>query len=249
MSYAIGTGYYCDVDNGRLIQKKHDAEPKPFAPEMFEAWWKNTAQYTEPSQIYVSAVSEGPDLQSIARTNDLILNSLEWTQSRNWLHVHHMNPKYMFGGWSMGYLHGMMRCYVDGHDFIYKEQDCLAFGPWVDAMFACLEATGAEMLLGQWDHKYGIEQSLTIIKWKFIPEFVSAWFSLTESDRKLKPEKKFNMLKQRFGPRISWLPFGYGRNRPICFEDNAWYAQHFTSEEFDRIGEKALSCQMKVEDG
>jgi hypothetical protein len=249
--YAVGTGFYSKDTRIWDDVGRESIELKPHADMLFEAWWKNTMKFSSPEKIYVcSADSKAPDLNAIAESNFLDLESLEWANSRNWGHV---TQTYMYTnhcGWSMGYLHGMMRCYVDGYDFIYKEQDCFAFGDWVDELYRECAESGNKALMGKFRIQQA-EQSLTFIKWEYIPKFMSNWLSIKSRDNLYKPERKFHQLRQESNGNIGKLPFGMGRRRPrrgkpIKYDTPTWYIQQLRADEFEGIGEIEIAESMRI---
>ena len=202
MKYAIGTGY---TGNEKLFHK----------------WIANTARTADPDRIFVCAAGEHSTMYSTTHIE------IVYTEGPNWGHVFDMWHEGRFGGWSMGFMHGMMQAYARGCDYIYKEEDCFAFGDWVEEMYS----VNKKMLIGEYDHPLKIEQSLVLIRWDFIPDFLSAFLAIKESDKHVWPEKKFSLIMEKFPEEIGFIPFGYGRNRPIDFGKKTWYAQKFSASE------------------
>jgi hypothetical protein len=201
MKYAIGTGYTGNE-------------------ELFRLWLNNTND-AHPSHIFVCAAGDYP-----CPKGDIV-----YTEGPNWGHVFDMQHDGRFGGWSMGFMHGMMQAYARGCDYIYKEEDCFAFGDWVKNIYA----VDKNMVFGEYDHPLKVEQSLVLVKWDFIPDFLSAFLGIRESDKIIWPEKKFSMMLEKFPDEIGFIPFGYGRNRPIDFSQKTWYAQKLSAFEMKII--------------
>jgi hypothetical protein len=201
MKYAIGTGY-------------------TGSEELFRLWLNNTND-AHPSHIFVCAAGDYP-----CPKGDIV-----YTEGPNWGHVFDMQHDGRFGGWSMGFMHGMMQAYARGCDYIYKEEDCFAFGDWVKNIYA----VNKNMVFGEYDHPLKVEQSLVLVKWDFIPDFLSAFLGIRESDKIIWPEKKFSMMLEKFPDEIGFIPFGYGRNRPIDFSQKTWYAQKLSAFEMKII--------------
>jgi hypothetical protein len=168
------------------------------------------------------------------------------TVNGNLGHVHdliHGKKPYEFCGWSANVITAAMLAYSDESDLIYKEQDCLAFGPWIEQMYADLG--DGKMIFGRkmkgppWMQ---CGQSLILIKHDFIPAFVASYLSMgRDGDIHNLPERKFERLEEKFGKGIvKRLSFGYDRERPINFDDPVWYAQKFTAQELDELRKRNL---------
>ena len=144
----------------------------------------------------------------------------------------------------------------DADYFIYVEQDCLLYGEGL-----------IEHAIGLMRHDYmfgsgvgtpqPLQQSVFIIKRPAFRAFLDGYDRVRESDREISPEVKFARLRYDWaaarigGPRWQrrwwrltrgrWydiLPFGYGRARPIDWEQPYFYFQHGSREEVEIYAEK-----------
>lgn len=145
-------------------------------------------------------------------------------------------------GWSAAVLALAMIAYCNESDFIYKEQDCLAFGPWVEQMYADMGDAnmvfGRKMKSAPW---MPCAQSLFLIRHKFIPEFARNYIALgPENKVDNLPEHKFVKLEEASPKDYRRLSFGYDRERPITYEDRVFYAQKLTAQEFDELKRRNL---------
>src|SRR5690606_28699715 len=116
-------------------------------------------------------------------------------------------------GWGASVCALAMIAYCAELDFIYKEQDCLAFGPCVSQMY---QAMGdANMVFGRrmtTKPNMPCAQSLFLIRHKFIPNFVADYLSLgDESDKANTPEAKFVKIESLHPGKVRRLSFGYDR--------------------------------------
>jgi hypothetical protein len=141
-----------------------------------------------------------------------------------------------FCGWSMGVMTLALLAYQNETDFIYKEQDCLAFGPWVERLYS--ECGDKKVCFG----KNGLmtcAQSLFLVKHDFIPEFVRSYLG-TGPDAATMPETKFSNMAKVNQP--NWTQFGFGvdRDRPIPWDDEVFYAQHLTRNELGELSKRGL---------
>jgi len=232
--YSIITGYWSGTG--------WRGEDKDQKQRFFETWWKNTKRFTSPVDVFViNSNSAQVPINKHGKWIDL---------SFNLGHVHDLDASNYrnkrFGGWSMTFIMGAMFCYANNCDFIFKEQDCLAFGSWVDRMYEDLHRTGASMLVGRNRdaNGQGVEQSLMIIKHEFILPFVTAYLSFPADDAGgnfTRPEQKFRLLwQQMFGPQIAELSFGYGRARPPAYDQFPFYLQQLLPPELEDLKAKHL---------
>lgn len=228
MSYLLGSGMYKD-------------------PEFHGLWRSNNIRYAvpEPSRTVVVCVA-GQDLPYVnANTSEVCL-------AGNLGHVGDLLSgikPYSYCGWSMGVLSLALLAYQDESDLIYKESDCLAFGPWVKQLYADMGdgdmAFGAKM---ESEPFMECAQSLFIVRHGFIPKFVEFYLSLGDERSKDEndhednlPERKFVKIEEAFGTeKIRRLSFGVDRERPLPYDDAVWYAQRFSAEELDELRNKGM---------
>jgi hypothetical protein len=210
MTYAIGTGYYSADDGYRKGDKR----------ELFAKWFQNTTKFSTPETIYVI------DANSTYVPTGY---QVEWIRTKkNFGHLFD-NKNEFFTGWAVSFMLSALRCYADGHDFIYKEQDCFAWGDWVTSLYSDLETKKAKMLVGRgpWED-LKVEQSLVIIKNDFIPTFISEYMLIKESDKVIPNENKFAKVMEKY-PEIQFMSMNGGRVRPIT--PHPTYAQQLNEQE------------------
>lgn len=138
-----------------------------------------------------------------------------------------------FNGWSMSWIIPAMIAYSENCDFVYKEQDCLAFGDWLPQIRIGRAAFG-----NHWQME--CEQSLFFLERDFIPQFVQVYLSIPEPDCQCLPERKFRLVEGFMGPEsVKRFSMGVGRNRPLPADLKAqpWYAQKLTENaaDWDRV--------------
>ena len=121
MSYLIGSGYV----------------PSPSNEKFLEIWADNFTKHPVPdgcSRIVIAGVGDGP------RPVVSVGFKVEWVGLQGNLgHVGdliHGRKDYEICGWTAAVCALAMLAYCDESDFIYKEQDCLCFGPWVEQLYA-----------------------------------------------------------------------------------------------------------------
>jgi len=233
MSYLISSGYW----SGKGFRGQDGSDRADF----FKIWLDNTFAYASPQKIIVvDSNSEilPPDPEDLSKVEWIKLN-------HNFGHVFDMvgsGYQNKFGGWSVGFLVGAMMAYANNCDFIYKEQDCLCFGSWVESLYNDLEKFGKRMLIGRQSHPAVlIEQSLVIIKHDFILDFIQKLISINKPDGgegRYVPEFKFyDLLCQN--SEIGLMSMGYGRQKSFNF-DEAFYTQQPSVENLKLLVGKGL---------
>jgi hypothetical protein len=215
--YVLGAGFYARPGH----------EYKQF---MHKHWVDNTLKYTDPKAAYV-----------IVQDSEI---KYPCTDPRfqyihvpcNIGHVSNMLP-FQLCGWTVAFITGAMLAYSSGKDYIFKEQDCLAFGPWVETIYTHAQKEGKEFLFGN-SREYIIEQSLVWIKHSMIPRAIELYLSIPEPDSRscYLPEDKFVMIEQKMGSKAGRLPFEFGRNRPWIYQD-VFYIQQVMLHDLDRLEE------------
>ena len=213
MSYIICTGYYGEQGSDK--------------EKFYDTWYRNTMTHAKPERVIVlanggSRIGEAPGQWinlggNLGHTHDL---------------TEHRKPHAMCG-WSCGFVALAMIAYMDECDFIFKEQDCLAFGPWVEQLYSEIGERG--MLFGH-SRVMACAQSLCLIKHAFIPEFVKLYMSQgNEQERSNECELKFARLEKSFPFWFGRFSFGVDRDRPMPVTEPVWYGQQFTQEELAEL--------------
>lgn len=150
---------------------------------------------------------------------------------------------YSLCGWSASVLTLALLAYQNETDLIYKEQDCLAFGPWVERMYS--ELGDGQMIFGK-KHESApfmpCSQSLFLIKHAFLLTFISDYLALgTDADHGNLPETKFVRIEEKHGTekikRISW---GCDRERPIPYDADVFYCQQIQPDEMQELKKRGL---------
>lgn len=132
-------------------------------------------------------------------------------------------------GWSLSWILPALMAYSERMDFVYKEQDCLAFGDWLP------EIRRGLMSVGRHPHM-PCEQSLFWISRDFIPDFVAAYMAHPDPDNATVTEDKMMQVAKQFGDAVQFHDLPFGRERPLTFHrDRPWYAQRWTPEELQQL--------------
>lgn len=215
--YVIGTGFFSPPDK----------EENKLRNEWLEKWLDNTWNTNlKPEHVYI--INSDSDILDIDLLNESSLNTVINLQD---------NPGHVFSegslkycGWSSTVLITAMLAYASKCDFIFKEQDCMCFGPWVERIYQEAEEQNAKFMVKDFklDPNLGIENSLIFIKHEFIPTFIYEWMLIVENQLldQLYPEKITKMIYENYKNESGLFTFGYGRDRPINYDDPVFYVQH-----------------------
>lgn len=148
-----------------------------------------------------------------------------------------------FSSWSASMCLTALAAYDNETDYIYKEEDALAFGPVVERMYRDMGdgmmVFGRKMKSAPW---MPCSQSLFLVRHEFIPKFVSAYLGMGgERSRNNLGEHKFLRIEERFGSHvIRRLSFGVDRERPIPWDDPVFYFQQPTQDELAEAKRRGL---------
>lgn len=248
----LSTGWYSQADKvnynayGDDVLRKSDFRP---------LWWHSVNSYIKPELVFI--VDSASPIKS--NDNEIVnINIQELTLNIN--PGHSQNTPYHYSGWLCSVLHGLEYTLSNDADyFLYVEQDALVYG---DEFIAKIENLlhRNKFVFGS-ASGWPLQQSVFAIRKDGIREFLSAIHNISYSDRDISPELKFclatcdsyllsnaskmmlmvnrqlaiKLLIRLFGRinNYAYLPFGYGRIRPINFNDNCFYFQHGNKEELD----------------
>lgn len=142
--------------------------------------------------------------------------------------INHQKP-HRFCGWMGAVMYLASAAYNDESDLIYKEADCLTFGPCIEKMYE--EIGDAGIIFGSTNGQ-PCAQSLFLVKHEFIPEFLSLlWASGPQSEKWQLGEEIFATLESKNPTMWKRFSFGYDRTRPLDIKNECFYAQKFTPQE------------------
>ena len=224
MNYLLGTGYY----------------PHEGAQEARVRWSHNVSRANPaPRKIVTLAVG-------MSDPNNHLRDDDSWLYlPGNLGHVGDLlngSKPHQFCGWSAAVLSLAMIAYTGELDFVYLEQDALAFGPWVEQLYAELGnahfAFGKKMESPPW---MACSQSLFIVRHSFIPVFVKSYLMLgTDGNPENLPETKFQLIEERFTTACRRLSFTVDRERPLPYDAPVFSAQKFTETELAELSKRGL---------
>lgn len=210
---------------------------KPFRREFHDIWRANNLKLDIPPVKTVVIVEGG-----VAPENEpdaIVLTG-------NLGHVGQLlsgEKNYDFSGWSASMCAGALLAYTNGTDMIYKEEDCLTFGPVVHQAY---EDMGDGMIVFGGRHTsppwMQCSQSFFLVRHSFIPTMVSQYLGMgKDGDKNNLGERKFEVLQERLGSSVvKHLSFGVDRQRPIPYHEKVFYAQQFKPQELEDLRKAQL---------
>ena len=202
------------------------------AGKFFRVWYANTYRYSKPDRVIVLANGGSHSIGAPG----------EWIHlGGNLGHAHDLSSgrkPHEMCGWSAALVTLAMIAYSDESDFVFKEGDCLAFGPWVERMYSEIGTRG--MIFGD-NKRFACSQSLILIKHAFIPEFVRLY--MAEGSEQLKAnecECKFKRMEMKRPDLFGRFSFPFDRDRPLNYDLDVWYSQQNTPEELAEMKRRGL---------
>jgi hypothetical protein len=217
--YHIGTGYHAT----------------PGSDDFFCTWYKNTLRFSEPKRITV--LSDSGSLLPFKSGVMLDLN-LDGNLG-HFMQLVNGQKAYAINGWSGAIVTLALIAYCDECDFIFKEQDCLAFGPWAEKMYD--ELGTAKGIWGSCSFM-PCEQSLFLVMHDQIPQFVQHYLDGPPQNRSGEfGEDKFKRMEEKYPDQYRRFSFGCGRDRPILWDDPVFYFQQAKPEDVAEAKRRGLA--------
>lgn len=225
MNYLLGSGFF-----------NNPCAAIP-AQEMARAWISCIRKHADPQPqriVVVGAGGHAPEIDGI----DIIRCTGD---VGNLQHKVAGKVQHEYAGWTPPVIITAMLAYNEGLDYVFQEQDCLAFGPYIRRMESELGSGG--MTIGRPLFIMGMPatQSLFMVRHWYICQFLRAYLSLGPDDNEHNQgEKKFARL-QRLDPKnVRMTSFGVDRDRPITWGEDVFQAQQWGREEFETAKAKGL---------
>jgi hypothetical protein len=217
MKYITGTGYF--------------AKPNSGAEWFYRLWWDNIHKYSKPERVFVVGMG-GCSIPAAPGS---------WVEIDGDLgHVHDILNRikpYPYCACGVALCILALIAYSNECDFVYHEQDALAFGPYVEKMYE--EIGDGQLIMGK-QRGQPVANSIMLVKHSFLLEFVTSWLT---SEPETSPdnigEHKFGRWAER-NNKLRFYSFGYDRDRPFNVDDPVWHAQKFNKEELELLKSKGL---------
>jgi hypothetical protein len=191
-------------------------------------WYANQRRYC-PFQERIAVLSTGA-------TYPVQASEINVFYGKNMGHIGDSPRFHGLAGWSASVLALALLAYNCNEDLIYREQDVLAFGPWLQQAYSDLGDAdmvfGHKMTTGPW---MPCSQSLFIIRHRFLLDFVARYIALGDDSLEFCPEHRFCSLEEQEPERFRRLSFGPERERPLPYDAPVWYAQQITTGELAEL--------------
>lgn len=228
MKYLLGTGY-------------HEGSLKDY--EFIFKWAQNIERYATPKPTIVMTMSTGPIAVDCSDFLTCDFRSISCNHNLGHVgHIIHGEKNNQLCGWSASFIGLAMVAYNSGLDFVFQEQDCLAFGDYIGQMYRDLGEYG-QMVFGAKMTSppfMSSAQALVLIKHGYIPTMIRNYIVQGPDGLASLPEQKFSGIEEMDWPHVRRLSFGVDRERPIVWDAPVWYAQKFTSDELEEAKHRNL---------
>lgn len=222
-------------------------------------WWRSLDTFVRPEHVLIvdSASPLKPDDLSLTSTRhqrvELLINP-----------GHSKNGKTHYSGWMAGVILGLEYALASDVDMVvYVEQDVLVYGRDIiervksrllrkDLVFGAGSAVDVQQsffainkrgirrflsalhAIDYSDKQVAPEQKFMFAATRFLPMPLVTLAAYTPIDRLRSAGLKLFAGMCSLSRNYEFLPFGYGRRRPIDFGDAAFYFQHGSVEEVTR---------------
>lgn len=205
---------------------------------MFDAWARSILWHSHPSRIVVVTAGGHTPPPELATSVDVICCDGDLG---NLSHKVEGRVNHDFAGWFPPMAITAMIAYNECLDFVFQEQDCLAFGPYVEQMYA--DMGNAQAVMGGRLHGMGqpATQSLFLVRHAYIWQFLRDYLNEGPDDNEQgQGEKKFGRMRDKKPNEIKTLSFGSDRDRPIPWDDRVLSFQQPSREEFEEARRRKL---------
>lgn len=221
MSYVISSGYIgADLAHNQF----------------FDIWVRNLCNNPDvnPSKIFVICSKDQspkscPDFVQLIKV------------SGNLGHIcREASQRHQMEGWATDMMIGALLAYDDESDFLFIEQDCLPFGPFVTQLQKECGDVGIIFGSNSWMPS---AQSLFYVRHSFIPQFVCDYLYHKIKDAKAGGEYIFSELEKKHGAGMcKRMSFGFDRDRPpggfeSMKKEDVWYIQQIQIAEVVKLKE------------
>lgn len=233
-NYIIGCGWWCD-GTGVHTHSQHQkgVDPNTRQKDFFDTWYKAITEFTNPRRIVVidSNSPVKPRLSGKKNISFISLNKnygagLDGTRNKK------------LSGWDRSIIGGAAFAFLNEADyFVYIEQDCLIYGDGIiEEAIDHMKREGKPLMVGSGSGTpQPIQQSFIIIRRDYIPTFFERNTGASKELLSVDCEQRYLKL---FPNDICHLPFNGGRQRPIKWDKEYFYAQHMNSEQMNKFKNK-----------
>ncbi len=262
MPEAVFTGWYCVEPRSQPGYVVHGDEANR-GLALRPLWWQSVSSFLDPKTVVIvdsASPLVAPDERYFSGRIERIRLQVN--------PGHAQVTSFHYCGWMASVLLGVEYALLNGMDyFLYVEQDALLFGKQLSTLIEDQLRRHRFVFGAGTGTPWPLQQSLFAIRKDGYRKFLSGIHALEQGDKDLSPELKFAIaatesravaatakgllrsLPERYKIRTlrhglrplrdyATLPFGYGRTRPMRFEDECFYFQHGSRAELEAYAEK-----------
>ena len=232
-NYILYTGYvnFSDSQHEDLIEVKClDSKYGGLtSQDFFNLWYENTRKHI-PENIPIHIL--GPHKPNLENKKN-IKSLLEYNNLGHFGDLLNKKKNDFLIGYTASAVYGMIDAYVRGKDFLYKEQDCLAFGDYVEEIYKIINNNKQYGILVGPSKQQACSTAIHFVKRDNIPYAINKICSIP--DISCITEKKYSEI-----PNLGKLTFGYDRDRPFNAKDKIFYIQQVKIEELETLKKENL---------
>lgn len=248
MKYVICSGWWCGEDTFNNSTRVLYGDEKIRGKDFHKLWYRSINENTSPEKIFI-VDSASPVLPEMAGDSRLEFVSLSLNAGHSTKHL----GKYC--GWTRSVLFGLQYANMcDADYFVYVEQDVLLSGRGI--IEYCIDKMKKPYMFGAGvGTPHSLQQSFFIVRRDGFESFLRRYQGYPYEDNIFSPESRFAISASSIWslvPSCLWLikpgitsrvlksfrdfdtlPIGYGRTRPVNFNEKFYYFQHGNSDELE----------------
>jgi hypothetical protein len=217
-NYIIGSGFWAP----NQTESKEKQQSYLERQEFLNIWIENILKYSNPLPKQINIINSNATKPKINKFNYSNIQWIDLLENPG----HSISTDLKICGWRSSILISALIAYSSRCDLIYKEQDCLYFGNIIEQIYK--ESKGNKILTGRFksDANLMAEISLMYVPHKMLFKFIETLSNIIENEiiKPNYPEKEIALLIDMLDGE--YFTFGYGRDRPINFDDNSFFIQH-----------------------
>jgi hypothetical protein len=245
IKYIICSGWWCSNESSNNYRKLAYGSDKIRDRTFHKIWYDLICKNTNPEKIFI--VDSASPIKPELNLKDTRLQLVSLTHNPG----HATNHTGLLCGWTKAVILGLEYASLCATDyFVYIEQDTLIKGRGI--IEHCIQHMHKPYMFGSGSSTpQPLQQSFFIIRNDGIDKFLRRIKQIPIRDNQFSPELKFYVAASRLPLPIGilacrfatlrkfmqlwndfdFLPIGYGRKRPINFQDEYFYAQHMSDKE------------------
>ena len=249
-TYIIGSGWWCGEQELPTEGRKYQGSDMIRGAQFHHVWSTSIDHWTRPSAVLL--------IDSASKQKPPVTNSKYQVLSLTHNPGHAVAHLGQYSGWMASAIHSIEFALSNDADYlVYVEQDALLFGE--NIVEFCISRMRKPLMFGSgFGTPQPLQQSFFIVRNDGMRRFLAGLHSIAKTDRVICPEWKFalasigahgrlvesavscnfvrRVISRLFGNLIrtlgyDLLPIGFGRTRPINFNDEHFYFQHGSTSE------------------